>query len=210
MIVLSHRGYWLEPSEKNTRTAFLRSAQLGFGTEIDVRDLAGQLVISHDPPHGGEMSLAEFLALWSDWSLPLAINVKADGLAQPLKVAMERTGLTDWFAFDMAIPDALQQLRHGVPIFARLSEYEPEPQPLIERAAGVWLDGFHGEWWDADLLRRLLDAGKRVCVVSPELHGREPTAAWDRLIPLAGTPGLMICTDLPERAREVFERGLDT
>lgn len=210
MIVLSHRGYWLESAEKNTSSAFLRSAQLGFGTETDVRDLCGKLVISHDPPSGGEMPLVEFLALWSDRSLPLAMNVKADGLAQPLKVAMDRAGWTDWFAFDMSVPDALQQLRHGVPIFARLSEYEPEPQPLLERAAGVWLDGFHGEWWDAALLRRLLDAGKRVCVVSPELHGRDPGAAWDRLTPLAGTPGLMICTDLPERAREVFQRALDT
>ena len=209
MIVMSHRGYWREPAEKNTRAAFLRSAQLGFGTETDVRDLNGRLVISHDPPRGGEMPLDEFLALWPDRSLPLAINVKADGLARPLKAAMDRAGFTSWFAFDMSVPDALQQIYHGVPVFARLSEYEPEPQPLLERAAGVWLDGFHGEWWDAALLRRLLGAGKRVCMVSPELHGREPGTAWGRLAPLADAPGLMICTDLPEQARDVFQQGLE-
>lgn len=61
MLFLSHRGRWLEPSEKNTEAAFVRWFAQGFGTETDVRDLDGQVVISHDPPRSGAMPLARFL-----------------------------------------------------------------------------------------------------------------------------------------------------
>ncbi len=50
MQVISHRGYWKSAAEKNTTTAFARSFALGYGTETDVRDLNGELVISHDMP----------------------------------------------------------------------------------------------------------------------------------------------------------------
>ena len=104
MIVLSHRGYWTSREQRNTREAFLRSFSLGFGTETDVRDRAGTLVISHDPPVGGEMTLDEFLALPGALEVPLAINVKADGLAETLGAAMAAAGHRDWFAFDMSVP----------------------------------------------------------------------------------------------------------
>ena len=50
MIVLSHRGYWKTPAEKNTAAAFRRSFDLGFGTETDVRDRGGELVIATTRP----------------------------------------------------------------------------------------------------------------------------------------------------------------
>ena len=143
MIVLSHRGYWKTAAEKNTEVAFRRSFDLGFGTETDVRDCGGELVISHDPPlgprGGGEMSFEAFLDLLGDRDLPLALNIKADGLAGAVRAAMSRRPLTKWFVFDMSVPDTLHQLATGNPVYARQSEYEPEPL-LIERAAGVWLE----------------------------------------------------------------------
>jgi hypothetical protein len=41
MQILSHRGYWQHPSEKNTEAAFRRSFLLGYGTETDIRDRDG-------------------------------------------------------------------------------------------------------------------------------------------------------------------------
>lgn len=203
MKILSHRGYWHTAAEKNTETAFRRSFTLGFGTETDLRDRLGEIVISHDMPLGNEMPLQEFLTLVKAPDLPLAMNIKADGLVKPVQEAMERSGHRNWFVFDMSVPDMLHYLRAGVPVFTRLSEYEPAPAAL-EASAGVWLDGFHGRWWQADQLARLLDAGKRVCVVSPELHGRQPDADWEALLPLAGHENLMLCTDLPERAQAMM------
>jgi hypothetical protein len=203
MKVLSHRGHWTTPGEKNHEVAFRRSFALGFGTETDLRDCAGEIVIAHDMPRGGEMTLSAFLALVPDPELTLALNIKADGLCRGVKEAMASAGHRSWFVFDMSVPDLLLYRRERVPYFTRLSEYEMEPAALAE-AAGVWVDGFHGRWWTSDKIKRLLDSGKRVCMVSPELHGREPADEWAALKPLAGYEGLMICTDLPERAQAYF------
>jgi len=203
MKVLSHRGYWLETAEKNQEVAFQRSFNLGFGTETDLRDCAGRILISHDMPSGHEMSLETFLGLVTDPALPLALNIKADGLVRPVAAAMEQSGHQDWFVFDMSVPDTLAWLRAGVPVFTRLSEYEPTPA-MLDRATGVWLDAFEQRWWNRDDISRLLDAGRRVCIVSPELHARPHEEDWEFLLPLAHREGLMICTDLPEQARAFF------
>ena len=60
MIILSHRGYWKLESEKNKPIAFDRSFSLGFGTETDIRDYRGKLVISHDLADENSIQLSEF------------------------------------------------------------------------------------------------------------------------------------------------------
>ena len=64
MQLIAHRGYWLDPKEKNTETAFVRALQHGFGIETDFRDLNGHLVISHDVPTHGVMLASKFAALY--------------------------------------------------------------------------------------------------------------------------------------------------
>jgi glycerophosphoryl diester phosphodiesterase len=207
MKILSHRGYWIEPHEKNQRAAFERTIACGFGTETDVRDCAGQLVISHDPPTTGALRLDEVLDRFTATSsghLPLAMNIKADGLAARLAEAFDGRGL-DWFVFDMSFPDLLQQLKVGNPVFGRMSEYEALPPDLVGRLRGVWLDAFTSEWFGTDTIVQLLEQGLEVCVVSPELHGRPHQALWEKLQPLAAAAGLMLCTDLPEEASRLFE-----
>jgi hypothetical protein len=209
MNVLSHRGYWLEPGERNSAVAFERSFSRGFGTETDLRDLAGRIVISHDVAAPGAMPAEELFGLHRDHDarLPLALNVKADGLQLLLKGLLSRFDVRDAFVFDMSVPDLLQWQKTGLQVFTRHSEIEPEPA-CYGAAHGVWLDAFAGEWWTLDTVRRHLDAGKRVCVVSPELHGREHRRAWDLLAAsdINRSAQLMICTDLPEDARRVFGR----
>ena len=205
MKILSHRGYWKEAREKNTVPAFELSFRLGYGTETDVRDAAGALVISHDPPPAsGAMSLEAFVTLHQrfEGDMPLALNIKADGLAQPLKQVMGSFDI-DWFVFDMSIPDMRHHLAAGNPVFGRISEHESSP-PWLDRVQGIWLDAFDSDWWGADDVSRQLDAGRRVCVVSPELHGRPHEAAWERLQPLRGHDGLLLCTDIPEAASAFF------
>ncbi len=204
MIILSHRGYWKTAEEKNGEAAFRRSFDLGFGTETDVRDCLGKLVISHDMPKGNEMPFEAFLDLVGDRDLPLAINIKADGLAAAVRDAfVARPHLTRWFVFDMSVPDTKQQLACGNPVFLRQSEYEPQvPERFIEQAAGIWLDGFHDEWWTPELIDQWTTRGKTVCLVSPDLHKRDPQAAWARLGAhrFAHPDRVYLCTDQPEDA----------
>jgi len=184
--------------------AFHRSFDFGFGTETDVRDVAGQLVISHDMPVGSEMTLDAMLEIMAGRNLPLAINIKADGIAQLLKATFEQHGHTNWFVFDMAVPDMRSYLQADVATYTRLSEVEPSPA-WIEQAAGVWLDGFESEWFSNTVISELLSRGKQVCVVSPELHGRNPEALWQRLSDLKSDNRLTLCTDTPEDAANYFK-----
>lgn len=207
MQVISHRGYWKAASEKNTTTAFARSFALGFGTETDVRDLNGRLVISHDMPLQPVMSLERYLmdlATFTRTGLTQAINIKSDGLASALA---EKMGSCQhpWFVFDMSVPDMLQHIRVGNPTFARMSEYEPLPASLVGRIKGIWLDAFESAWYSVDTIRSLLQQGLQVCIVSPELHGRaDHRDFWATLRPLSEEEGLILCTDLPEDAKSAL------
>lgn len=204
MKIISHRGFWHVPSEKNTATAFRRSFGLGFGVETDVRDSLGTLVISHDMPCGEEMSLTTFLGLMGNDQQLLAINIKADGLAKLLYKTMSDYHSANWFVFDMSIPDMRDHLAVGNPVFTRMSEVEQSPV-WLDQVDGVWLDSFYNEWFSLKLVRDLLRGGKRVCVVSPELHGRDHWELWTKLLPLAAADRLILCTDFPSEAKDFFE-----
>jgi hypothetical protein len=201
MQILSHRGQWSRQIEKNSSEAFVRSFTNRFGTETDVRDHHGALVISHDFPVGQPMELEHFLEIYTKigLELPLALNIKSDGLQKLLTSILEKFKVMQHcFVFDMSVPDMLGWLKTSIPVFTRHSDIEPEPV-LYDQVQGVWLDGFYSTWWNADTIRRHLDRGKRVCVVSPELHGRDHAQAWDILATCADCgPELMICTDAPE------------
>lgn len=203
MRVLSHRGYWRQAGEKNTVAAFERTLSFGFGTETDVRDRLGELVVSHDPASPQAMPWADLLKMFDGRGCPLAVNIKADGLSPLLAQSFADRNI-DWFAFDMSGPETFRYAQAGLPFFTRHSDIEERPVCYAE-AKGVWLDGFVSDWHDNDTVLRHLDAGKFVCIVSSELHGRSYEALWDRLSDIQDQTGrVMLCTDHPERAREYF------
>lgn len=208
MEIISHRGYWLELHERNQPVAFHRSFDLGFGTETDVRDVAGQLVISHDMPTGDEMTLDGLLDIMGGRNLPLAINIKADSLAKALAAKFEERNHTNWFVFDMAVPDMRAYFNEGVCTYTRWSDVEPVPA-WLEQAQGIWLDNFgDGSFSNRDIVERL-DQGKKVCIVSPELHGRDSAGYWDTLLPLKDFSSLMLCTDKPVQADSLFNKSAE-
>ena len=206
MIVLSHRGYWLKAEERNQRVAFERSFGLDFGTETDLRDANGKIVISHDVPEGEVLDFSSFLNLYlshAKGNLPLALNIKADGLAGMVKSTLAAFPELDAFVFDMAVPDMRAYFDCGIPVFTRMSEVEIQPC-WLEQSAGIWLDSFGPTWFETGLVGDLLATGKRVCVVSPELHGREPKPLWEMLTSHSSAGNLLLCTDRPEQARAFF------
>lgn len=207
MKLLAHRGLWHQDAEKNTLAALAAALDQGHGIETDVRDLDGELVISHDMPRrAAHLGLDALLAhcARTPQAGTLALNIKADGLQAALQAKLAQHGVTNCFMFDMSLPDTLGWRRHGLPWAVRLSEYE-DGGPLLEEARFVWLDAFErDDWYPLSLLDGLLARGKTVAVVSPELHRRPPQAAWRRLQPLAGASRLHLCTDLVSQAMEEF------
>lgn len=210
MEYLAHRGLWKERGERNTLDALFKALDGGYGLETDVRDLDGRLVVSHDMPRTGSAvdleALFEYYAKGGHDST-LAINVKADGLQEPLKRLLGEYGIRSYFVFDMSVPDTLGYLSGGFRVFARKSELESHPE-LEMGACGVWLDELTRPWIDAGTVAREVAKTQGLCIVSGELHGRPNAAQWGfikaALESGAASDRLMLCTDLPEEAERYF------
>ncbi|OGI00908.1 MAG: hypothetical protein A2287_07400 [Candidatus Melainabacteria bacterium RIFOXYA12_FULL_32_12] len=204
MQIISHRGYWKTLEEKNTEIAFRRSFEMGFGTETDIRDIAGTLVISHDPPKGSEMPFDRFLQIYSEYdkSLYLALNIKSDGLQNELKRLINKYNIQNYFVFDMSIPDTIGYINQGLNVFSRSSEYEKD-LPFYGKSTGVWMDCFNSDCITNDKIEYHLNNSKQVCIVSSELHKREHILAWKQYKKL-NTQNIMLCTDYPQQAKEFF------
>lgn len=206
MQILSHRGYWQNLEERNTKKAFERSFEAGFGTETDLRDICGKIVISHDMPKGSELTFEELLKIMQGRNLPLALNIKADGLIDEILRLLVKYNHTNYFTFDMSIPDMVFQVKRGTRIFTGLSDILTPPV-LLEKAAGIWLDAFNGVWYNLDVIDDLLKQDKAVCIVSEDLHGRNPDKQWQMLRQYDNikSDSLLLCTDKPEEARNYFK-----
>lgn len=202
MEIISHRGYWEIEKEKNSKGAFERAIENGFGIETDIRDSRGQLVISHDMPSGNEMTVEEFFNLKGIQDIPLALNIKADGLQNELKRLLKQYAINDYFVFDMSIPDMLGYKKLEMNMASRTSEYE-ENLPLLKESTHIWMDGFHQYCAKKEQIEEYLSFGKKVCIVSPELHKRDYKAAW-QMLKIFDNENLMICTDFPTAAKEFF------
>lgn len=211
MIIISHRGYWKEVPEKNQVQAFERSFRLGFGTETDIRDYNGNLVISHDIPDKNSLKFGEFLDIYNkekvEGLLPLALNIKSDGLQKEIKKLLELKNIKDYFVFDMSVPDTISYRNESVNYLVRYSEFE-SLNALYDNAQGVWLDGFEKDLADESLIEKFLNDNKIVCLVSSELHKRSHEDLWSSLKKynksVLENNKLILCTDLPEDAKEFF------
>lgn len=217
MIVLAHRGWWTDPSEKNSLGAMARAFDSGFGVETDIRDLDGELVVAHDMPRRGSgvVPFSALLDLYKRYPAQpwLALNVKADGLSRLLGQVLADNGISNYFVFDMSVPDTLGYLDLGMRVLTRRSEFETG-SVMDARAQGLWLDAFEEPYVPAGVLKRAMAEGGLSVLVSPELHRKPHLEAWARWRTVwreAAAPlrsGSMICTDYPGEAREFFR--LDT
>jgi glycerophosphoryl diester phosphodiesterase len=209
MEIISHRGYWKDPGEKNMLKAFERSFSLGFGTETDIRDYKGKLVIAHDMATNANITLDDFFQNYNQHSLKstLALNIKADGLQEPLKELLEKYSITNYFVFDMSIPDTIGYKKSKTTFYSRLSEYEINPT-FISEATGIWLDCFEdGIWYTKETIETYIKANKKVAIVSADLHKRNHLPQWKLLNEwqMHKNSNIILCTDFPEEAASFFK-----
>ncbi len=211
MQIISHRGFWKSKNEQNTIISFQRSFENGFGIETDIRDLNGKLVISHDIPQNSSelIYLTDVLDLAKSYSndsaLTIALNIKADGLVRLLDYDLKLKNIKglNIFVFDMSVPDMRDYFKNELIVYTRLSEVELSPS-YYEVSSGIWLDSFETNWFDSKLIEKHINNGKKICIVSSELHGREKSDLWDIIYPLRGEENLMLCTDQPNEAKVFF------
>lgn len=198
--IIAHRGYWIKKEEQNTQIAFERAFDNGFGIETDLRDICGKIVISHNMPKGDEITFEQVLKIMNGRNLPLALNIKADGLGEEINSLLKKYDHTNYFTFDMSIPDMVIQSKLGLKFFTGKSDIIKEPI-MYKEAKGIWLDSFNSDWFSNDEINSIIKTGKEVCIVSPELHKREYKPIWGKY---NNINNIMLCTDYPQEAREFF------
>ncbi len=208
MKILAHRGYWNGTIKSNSPEALRTALEKGYGFESDVRDYMGKMVISHniaDPSCQDAEEVFRWLREFDD-RFCFAINIKADGLKGILKACLDKYAISNYFLFDMSVPQMVEFRDLELRFFTRQSEVEPVPC-MYEDAAGVWVDGFWSTGWITEkLLEGHLNAGKEICLVSPDLHGsRQYMEFWKKIkqYDLDGAK-ISVCTDHPDEAKEYF------
>jgi hypothetical protein len=209
--IISHRGFWKKDYDQNTADSFTRSFQSGFGVETDIRDLNGDLVISHDMPKNEHqpLTLDSFFELYKkiNSSSTLALNIKSDGLPLLLKDKITKYHIKNYFVFDMSIPDMVGFIQNSLNCYTRQSELEKTPA-LYQESSGVWLDELYSTWITEEIIEEHLKNNKKVCIVSPELHGRSFAQEWTKYKHMSKENpvfNITICTDYPDKARNFFE-----
>lgn len=207
MKILCHRGYWKEEKEKNTFNAIKNAFESGRGIESDIRDLNGRLVISHNPADQDSAIAEEIFRLMQEYGdkYCFAINIKADGLKEMLISQFRLYQVDNYFTFDMSVPQMIEYREEGIRYFTRQSEYEKE-LVLYEDAAGIWMDAFADDSWiTEELLLEHQRNGKKICIVSPDLHQKPYEPFWDRLLKFkVEWNGIFLCTDYPDEADSFF------
>lgn len=208
MNILAHRGYWNSNIKSNSKQAIRLALENGYGFESDIRDYSEKIVISHniaDKTAFDAENVFKWLHEFED-KYTFAINIKADGLKDSLSLFLAKYEITNYFLFDMSVPQMVEFMNMGLNFFTRQSEIELNPC-LYDKSSGVWIDGFWStEWITESLLLEHLENGKKVCLVSPELHGRaDYRLFWKRIRDYdISNRDVMLCTDVPDEAKEFF------
>ncbi len=208
MEILAHRGMWTLPEEKNTLNAIQKAFVNGLGIETDLRDYNGKLVISHDVANDTSPLAEEMFKMYRDLGLnvQLALNVKADGIQKMLGELLEHYQIKNYFLFDMSVPELVVNDARGLYYYTRNSDIESDCV-MYQRASGVWVDYFYDDLWlNEQVLAKHINQKKKVCIVSPELHGKDYKQLWKLLkdTGLYENELVTLCSDRPMEAREYF------
>ena len=166
--IIAHRGFWNIEKEKNTLSAFEKAFENGFGIETDLRDFNGEIVISHDIPKGDEILFEDVLKILDKRNLPLALNIKSDGLAEKIKNLLKKYAVKNYFTFDMSIPQMLVYKNLELKFFTGISDI-CQNGILFDEAQGVWLDSFYIDWFGHNEIQEYLNQNKKVSTISWKL-----------------------------------------
>lgn len=190
----------------------LQTVPKEMGAEIDVRYHKNELILHHDPfghHQNNPESLSNFLEHWHHDG-PLILNVKTEGIEKKCIELMAKYSVKNWFFLDLSMPYFVKYARHAeagdIPFFGaqnlavRFSEYEVLNYALAfsGMAKWVWVDCFNTYPLTEVSVKKLQDAGFKLCLVSPELqdHGSERISEFKQL--LSGYTVDAVCTKRPD------------
>lgn len=172
-----------------------------YGIEVDIRSEGDRLIIHHDPCVAGE-SFDEWINAYRHGTLIL--NVKVEGLESRLIALMQSKGITDYFFLDQSFPFLVKCSKAGEHRCAvRVSEFESIETALnlAGKVDWVWVDCFTYFPLSEQDARRLKEAGFKICLVSPELQGRDANVEIPQFVLLLKERNIVadaVCTKRPD------------
>jgi len=179
----------------------LNATPKGYGVEVDIRSRGEQLIIHHDPFVDGE-SFDDWITAYQHGTLIL--NVKEEGLEGRLISLMQLHGIDDYFFLDQSFPFLVKWAKAGEHRSAvRVSEFEAieTALTLAGKVDWVWVDCFNYFPLRHEDAQCLKNAGFKLCLVSPELQGRDAETEIPMLLQLLGVRGIQadaVCTKRPD------------
>jgi hypothetical protein len=188
-------------AHRRNTVAELLATDPRYGVEVDIRSYGPRLVIHHDPFVEGE-DFETWINAYRHGTLIL--NVKEEGLESRLIALMQARGINDYFFLDQSFPFLVKHSAAGVHRCAvRVSEYESidTALSLAGKVDWIWVDCFTRFPLSGDDAARLVQAGFRLCIVSPELQGRDAgseIAAMAALLRERGISPHAVCTKCPD------------
>ena len=192
MQIIAHR--------KNT-IAELSQTPSQFGIEVDIRSWGEGLTTHHDPFVKGE-DFSEWLKHYQH-SL-LILNVKEEGLEARLIELMKKHGIENYFFLDQSFPFLVKWAKLGEKRLAvRVSEYESIDTALSlkDKVNWIWVDCFTRFPLNANTAKQLKEANFKICLVSPELQGRNAELeipALQKLLKAENITPDAVCTKRPD------------
>lgn len=141
--------------------------------EFDIRDSNGKLIIQHDALKDG-IIFEDFLPYVKNrFSI---INIKSEGIEYKILELLKQHEINNYFLLDCSVPMIYKLSKNGEKnIAVRFSEFESLESVLKWKniVKWVWVDCFYSYILTKESEKVLHGNGFKICIVSPELQGRE-------------------------------------
>jgi hypothetical protein len=179
--------------------AALKQTPTNYGVELDLRDHGDRLVLQHDPFLGEQGEDFETYLQHYRHGL-MILNIKSERIERRVLELVQRYDVPNYFFLDSSFPMIHTLAAAGERrIAVRFSEYEPleSALALAGRIDWVWVDCFSRLPLTAQSFAALKEHFK-LCIVSPELHGRSVDTIADFAAQTAEFDVDAICTKRPD------------
>ena len=176
-----------------------------YGIEIDLRSKNSEIVLSHGPFPKESIYFTDWLKFYHHKTLVL--NIKEEGLEQKVLEIISSFEIQEFFFLDQSFPFMMKSLKDGESRVAiRFSDQESFDTIFkisnleLVNPDWVWIDSFSGNWSHLSDLAKIKSLGFKVCLASPELHGRNLDLELKNIKTfLINSQFDAICTKLPEK-----------
>lgn len=151
----------------------LNEVPKSFGVELDLRDSGDRLILQHDPFSSGE-DFEEYLSCYQHGTMIL--NIKSERIESKVLELLTKYSIKEYFFLDSSFPMINLLSQQGETKSAlRFSEFEGLDTifNMKGRCDWIWVDCFTRLPITKKIEEELKSMGFKLCLVSPELQGRE-------------------------------------